>query len=204
MTSIRSFVKKIIGGKKFITIVSGLPRSGTSMMMSALEAGGMDLLTDGLRRADINNPKGYNEFENVKKLAKGETDWIESAEGKVIKVISALLNFLPENYQYRVIFMERDIDEIMASQQRMLKRSGINAQSSTSENEIRKSYVQHIGEVKTWLTDSEWIRAIFVSYNDILHNPERNFREVARFLDNLVDPDAMAKVVDYSLYREKN
>ena len=204
MTSIRSFVKKIIGGKKFITIVSGLPRSGTSMMMSALEAGGMDLLTDGLRRADINNPKGYNEFENVKKLAKGETDWIESAEGKVIKVISALLNFLPENYQYRVIFMERDIDEIMASQQRMLERSGKNAQSSTSENEIRQSYIEHIGEVKAWLTDSEWIRAIFVSYNDILHNPERNSREVAFFLDNLVDPDAMAKVVDYSLYREKN
>lgn len=204
MTSIRSFIKNFIGGEKFITIVSGLPRSGTSMMMSALEAGGMDLLTDGLRRADVNNPKGYYELEIVKKLPKGETDWIESAQGKAIKVISALLKYLPEDYQYRVIFMERDIEEIMASQKRMLERSGKNAQSLISEKEIRQSYIEHIAEVRAWLMDSGWIRAIFISYNDILHNPEQIFREVARFLDNSADPDAMAKVVDCSLYREQN
>ena len=99
MTSIRSFIKKLLKSEGKITIVSGLPRSGTSMMMSALEAGGLPLLTDGLRQADLNNPKGYFEYEPVKKLPKGQTGWLLSADGKAVKVISALLTYLPEDFQ---------------------------------------------------------------------------------------------------------
>jgi len=119
MTSIRSFINRLIDKHLYITIVSGLPRSGTSMMMSALKAGGMKLLVDGKRRADENNPKGYYEYELVKQLPKRAHRWLGSAQGKALKIVSALLVYLPEHYRYRVIFVEREMEEILASQKRM-------------------------------------------------------------------------------------
>lgn len=203
MTSIRAFIKKIIGNHSFITVVSGFPRSGTSMMMSALQAGGMPLLIDRIRGADANNPKGYYEFERVKQLPKGDIRWLKDARGKAIKIISALLTFLPPDYNYRVIFMERDLDEIMASQQRMLARSGKPPQSEQDTQTIRATSQQHLDEIQSWLTAKEWIQTHTVSYNDILRFPEEQFAEVAAFLDDRVDPESMASVVDPVLYREK-
>ncbi|MCB2202670.1 sulfotransferase [bacterium] len=203
MTSIRAFIHKIIGNRTFITVVSGLPRSGTSMMMSALQAGGMPLVVDRIRGADANNPKGYYEFERVKRLPKGDTRWLKGAGGKAVKVISALLTFLPPDYNYRVIFMERDLDEIMASQQRMLARSGKPAQSEQDNRTVRATSQQHLDEIHAWLDAQDWIQTHTVSYNDILRFPEEQFAEVAAFLDNQVDPEAMASVVDPALYREK-
>jgi len=203
MTSLKSVVKKIFGRESFITVVSGLPRSGTSMMMSALKAGGMPLLVDGLREADRNNPKGYYEYEPVKKLAKGSVNWLDFAKGRAVKIISALLEFLPKNYQIRTIFMERDIEEILASQKRMLNRSGVVEEHPVSDEEMQKSYQAHLKQVKSYLEENDWLKVIYVSYNQVLQDPDGEFQKVARFLDDIVDPSAMVSVVDPDLYRER-
>ncbi len=118
-------LKKLFGrqsapAQKEIVVVSGLPRSGTSMMMKMLEQGGLQVVTDSLRTADDDNPKGYYEFETVKQMPSGQTAWLDGAQGKVVKVISALLEYLPSKYHYKVIFMERAIGEVLASQKKML------------------------------------------------------------------------------------
>ena len=203
MTSIRSFIQKLVGSKKSITIVSGLPRSGTSMMMSALRAGGMMLLTDEVREADPNNPKGYYEFERVKKLPKGDVAWLEIARGKAVKVISALLEYLPPDYHYQIVFMERNIHEILASQRRMLVRTGKEQQHPVADETIQQSYENHLSEVRSWMANKDWIDTLFISYNQILQRPLDEFNRVAEFLEDRVDPSAMAQVVEPSLYREK-
>lgn len=204
MTSIRSFINQLFFRQNFITIVSGLPRSGTSMMMSALEAGGMPLLVDDIRQADVNNPRGYFEFERVKKLARGDNAWLTGAQGKAVKVISALLEFLPSDFQYRVIFMERELDEVLSSQQCMLVRTGkVSAIVESDEQALRQSYQQHLVEVATLVTERDWMRTLFVSYNETLQNPQQVFNGIAQFLGQAVNPGSMAKVVDPTLYREK-
>lgn len=203
MTSIRSFIKQIFEKQKSITVVSGLPRSGTSMMMAALEAGGMTLVIDGVRNPDDDNPKGYYEYERVKKLPQGETDWLKSVQSKGIKIISALLTHLPEDYRYQVIFMERDIDEVLASQQRMLERRGKEEENPVAEAVMRQSYQDHLDDIKAWLSEREWIQTIYVSYNEILQNPENEMEKVAAFLDHELDVRRMVQVVDPGLYRQK-
>lgn len=204
MTSLRSFIKRLIAKNDFITVVSGLPRSGTSMMMSALQAGGMPLLIDHIRKADKNNPKGYFEFEPVKRLPKGDSDWLEDAQGKAVKIISSLLAYLPETFQYRIVFMERNLGEIMASQQHMLARNGKDQTQTISNEQIMDSYQEHLREISNWLQGKDWIDCLFVNYNDVLRQPEGAFGRVSAFLDRRVDPKSMVNVVDVSLYREKN
>jgi hypothetical protein len=204
MTSLKSAIKRILGKEIFVTIVSGLPRSGTSMMMSALKAGGMPLLVDGIREADGNNPRGYYEYEPVKKLPKGSVDWLDTARGKAVKIISALLDYLPKGYQYRIIFMERDIDEILASQKRMLARSGVVEEKPASDDDMQKSYQGHLKQVKSYLAENDWLDVMYVSYNQVLQDPEGEFKRVAKFLEYTVDPSAMSRVVDPDLYRERH
>lgn len=204
MTSLRSQLKQLFSKKGFITVVSGLPRSGTSMMMSALKAGGMPLVVDEIRQADANNPKGYYEFERVKKLPKGDTVWLATASGKAVKIISALLEFLPQDYAYRIIFMERDLGEILASQQRMMIRNGKELGLADEENQLYQSFIDHLSTVNQWLAGRKGVQTLYVSYNDILSEPLAQFQKVAEFLEGKVDPAAMAKVVDPTLYREKS
>lgn len=204
MTSLKSAIKRILGKELFITVVSGLPRSGTSMMMSALEAGGMPLLVDGIREANGNNPKGYFEYQPVKKLPKGSVDWLDTARGKAVKIISALLGYLPMGFQYRIIFMERDIGEILASQKRMLSRNGVVEEKPASDEDMQKSYQAHLKQVKSYLAENDWLYVLYVSYNQVLQDPEVEFERVAQFLDNIVDPSAMSSVVDPELYRERH
>lgn len=160
-------------------------------------------MVDHIRTADANNPKGYYEFERVKQLPKGDAAWLRSARGKAVKIISALLEFLPENYEYRVIFMERDIDEILASQARMLVRTGKEQAHPISDDEIRQSYRAHLEQTSGFLKQQGWLRPLYVNYNDILRQPLAEFQRVADFLDGVVDPENMVQVVDRSLYREK-
>jgi hypothetical protein len=174
------------------------------MMMSALQAGGMPLVVDEIREADANNPKGYYEFERVKKMPKGDTAWLAAAPGKAVKIISALLEFLPPEYTYRVIFMERDLGEIMASQQRMMIRNGKELGFEEDENQIYQSFTDHLTEINQWLSDHQGFQTLYVSYNDILSDPLTQFQRVADFLDQKVDPSLMARVVDPQLYREKS
>lgn len=174
------------------------------MMMSALQAGGLPVLTDGLRKADPNNPKGYFEYEPVKKLPKGQTGWLLSAHGKAVKVISALLRYLPDNFHYRVIFMERDIDEILASQKRMLARADKKEEKPLPDEQLRHEYTKHLMAVKDWLKAQDWIEVLTISYNQILRDPVAAFKKVDAFLELRLDIDGMAQIVDPRLYREQN
>ena len=105
-------------------VVSGLPRSGTSLMMNMLQAGGVPIVTDEQRTADDDNPKGYFELERVKQLSKGDVAWVSGAHGKAVKVISALLEHLPPTSSYKILFMRRRLPEVLASQRKMLERRG--------------------------------------------------------------------------------
>jgi len=201
---LRSFFKRSLDRQDFITVVSGLPRSGTSMMMSALKAGGLTLLTDEIRTADANNPKGYLEYERVKRLPEGDTEWLKEARGKVVKVISPLLAYFPDKYSYKVIFMERELNEILSSQARMLEQAGKQNQRSSSDEEVRISYQRHLEDVQAWLADQDRMDTLYVSYNRILRQPLKVFREVGRFLNGRVSPKLMTQVVDENLYRERN
>lgn len=191
--------------KKEVIIVSGLPRSGTSLMMKMLEAGGIPPLTDQFREADTDNPKGYYEFERVKKLPDGDTVWLDDASGHVVKVISALLTHLPEGtYSYRILFMERAIPEVIASQKKMLVRRGEDP-NKTSNEDLTAIFTSHVAQVERWLQqNSEHISCHKVSYNGLLAgNSKAIITAIDGFLGSSLDCDAMAKVIDPSLYRNK-
>ena len=137
-----------------IVIVSGLPRSGTSLMMQMLQAGGMPLLIDDLRPADADNPNGYWEYEPVKRLQQ-DNSWIPKAEGKAVKVVSALLQYLPPQYTYKIIFMQRPMQEVLASQTVMLERrgeQGSKADDTDSRDRLRTASRPHralVGNAET-------------------------------------------------------
>lgn len=189
------------GRKSFITIVSGLPRSGTSMMMRMLESGGLPVLTDNIRTSDEDNPNGYYEFERVKKV-KDDVDWLSDAEGKVVKMIYRLLYDLPSTYQYRVIFMKRNMDEVLRSQETMLSRQGIK-ESPISDNHMAKLFTDQIKIFQEWLPSQQHIRLLYADYNKILAEPQVVLEEIREFLGRDVDLDRMMEVVDPTLYRQR-
>ena len=190
------------GKVEFITIVSGLPRSGTSMMMKMLEAGGIPPFTDHIRTPDDDNPKGYYEFERVKKLPDGDTAWLRDARGKAVKVISALLEHLPSGYAYRVLFMQRKIDEILASQKKMLVRSG-KPTDQVSDEQMAKMYTKHLAKVSAWLAEQDNFSVVYLDYNQMLVDPQKYASQVSQFLGSTLDPRAMAAIVDPNLYRQR-
>ena len=184
-----------------ITVVSGLPRSGTSMMMKMLEAGGLPVLTDHERQPDADNPKGYYEFERVKEI---ETDkaWLPQAQGKVVKMISALLRHLPSDQRYKVIFMRRHMEEILASQRQMLVRRGEDTER-VSDERISGMFRHHLEQVEAWLEEQPNIDVLYVHYSAVLADPGPQAERVNEFLDGLLDAQAMARVVDPNLYRQR-
>lgn len=184
-----------------ITIVSGLPRSGTSMMMSMLDAGGIEPVVDGIRKADDDNPKGYYEFERVKQLKKDST-WLESAKGKVVKVISQLLRDLPPSHRYKAIFMRRNISEILASQRQMLIRRGT-LDESISDEDMGRVLLAHANDVITWAGIQENFDVIEADYNEILADARPHIERINEFLGGDLNTDAMVAVVDRALYRQR-
>lgn len=186
-----------------ITVVSGLPRSGTSMMMKMLEAGGMQILTDNLRAADENNPKGYYEYERVKKLKDGDVAWVETAQGKVVKVISALLEHLPTNYQYKIIFMRRDINEILASQKKMLSVMG-QSNGDVTDEQLASIYQKHLARTEGWLARQPNLNVIYINYNSMINDPTTYLLQVQSFLSGDLDIEKMRSVIDRNLYRQRN
>lgn len=187
----------------FITIVSGLPRSGTSMMMSMLAAGGMTIVQDGIRTADEDNPKGYFELERIKKL-KEDASWLHTAKGQVVKAISQLLYDLPTDgaLRYKVIFMRRNIDEVLASQKKMLIRRGT-YKPDVKDEEIRRMFLVHLDQVADYLKRHSCFETLYINYNLMLESPTDKIEAVNRFLGGHLDTAAMAKVVDASLYRNR-
>ena len=184
-----------------ITIVSGLPRSGTSMMMKILEAGGLQVFTDNLRVPDEDNPKGYYELEQVKALKDGDDSWIKDAPGKVVKVISSLLEYLPSAYKYKIVFMRREIVEILASQKQMLIRRGEN--SDVDDPKMAEMFQEHLKRVRVWLANQPNMETLYVDYNALMADPDPEIKAVAEFLGLNENLDAMLAVPDKKLYRQK-
>lgn len=185
----------------FIVVVSGLPRSGTSMMMQMLEAAGLRIVTDNLRQADADNPRGYFEDERVKKL-KEDSSWLTECRGKVLKVISLLLFDLPPDQHYRIIFMDREIKEVLASQKVMLERRGEQADQATDDI-LATKFAKHLHQVKEWMARQEYIEVMYVNHRDVLARPRQQAERVCRFLDLPSQTEHVAEVVERSLYRQR-
>jgi hypothetical protein len=185
----------------FVTLVSGLPRSGTSMMMKMLEAGGMQVLADHVRTADEDNPEGYYEFERVKKIEHDQA-WLEDARGKVVKMISALLRHLPPHHRYKVVFMRRKLEEVLASQRQMLVRRG-KPTDTTSDEKMAEFFTQHLRRVEAWLGEQPNTDVLYVSYNALVLEPEPHCAQIAGFLGLPLDSARMASVASGTLYRQR-
>jgi predicted AlkP superfamily phosphohydrolase/phosphomutase/tetratricopeptide (TPR) repeat protein len=191
----REFIKNRIKGT--VTVVSGLPRSGTSMMMQMLKAGGMEILTDNLRENDENNPKGYLEYEKVKKLATDNT-WMIEADGKVVKIISHLLQYLPNTFNYRIIFMQREMTEVLKSQQKMLGKD-----TSVFPSALADTFKKQLEKTTSWIMGEPNMEVIFMNYSDILANPEEQAENLNDFLNGELDTEKMVQAIDINLYRNK-
>jgi hypothetical protein len=197
----RKMFPKKTKSKKDIIIVSGLPRCGTSMMMQMLEAGGMETVTDNLRKADEDNPRGYYELEAVKKI-KEDSSWLESCYGKAFKMVSLLLYNLPTDKSYKVVFMKRDMDEMLASQKTMLNR--LNKKNEAKSQEImQNNFDKHLNNITKWMASQPNIDVIYMKYHEIVENPYRNAKALNQFLLNKLDPRRMAQVVEKNLYRQR-
>jgi hypothetical protein len=185
-----------------IVVVSGLPRSGTSLMMQMLDAGGFPVLTDAERPPDENNPRGYYEYAPVKRMPSGDTAWLADARGKAVKIVSALLPLLPTIYPYRIVFMQRDLEEVVQSQQAMRARLG-SANGATDADKLLEDTARHVQAIEKWLSAQARLSVLFVGYADVLADAAGNARQVADFIEAPLDIAAMVRAVDPSLWRER-
>jgi hypothetical protein len=186
---------------KSVIVVSGLPRSGTSMMMQMLEAGGVPVITDHLRAADHDNPLGYYEFELVKQLAK-DSSWLDTAAGKAVKIIYRLLYDLPRSHSYRVVFMRRKLPEIIASQQAMLRRLN-QPGGSLADDQLARAYRSDLQNLDVWLSGQDNFGVIYVDYDDVVYDSRNTVADIEQFLSRKLDTDAMTKVINRSLHRQR-
>jgi hypothetical protein len=186
--------------KDAIIVVSGLPRSGTSMMMKMLNAAGIEPVTDNIRTADEDNPKGYYELEKVKQLDK-DNSWVGDCKGKVIKVISMLLKPLPANQDYKIIFMRRKMQEILDSQKQMLIRR--NQPNPVPDEKMAEMFNKHLKDVEAFIEKQPNMECLYISYNDVLENPAVNVEKINEFLGGAMNTSAMLEVVDTALHRQR-
>ncbi len=187
---------------KAITIVSGLPRSGTSLMMHMLKAGGISLLVDDHRAADEDNPKGYYELDAVRRSRRDVT-WVEDASGKAVKVIYRLLKCLPTAHKYRVLYMKRDIDEVIASQERMLVRRNEAQVGEMSHDQLSQALEGEWQQAWDWMQHQPNFTSLVVDYNHMIREPLPVVERIRQFLDDEFDMDLATKVIDSSLYRQR-
>jgi len=197
-----AWTRRLRGGRP-IVVVSGLPRSGTSLAMRMLDVGGLPVMTDGLRHADVSNPNGYYELERVKGL-EGQVDarWLADAHGKAVKIISFLLTWLPESYDYRVVFMERRLDEVMASQDAMLRQRG-EAAAIDAARDARALYEEHLRQVDRFLSRRSCFSVLRLDYGDVVARPAVAANRLAEFVNAPLDVARMAAVADPALYRNR-
>lgn len=188
-------------GKTYVTIVSGLPRSGTSMMMQMLSAGGMPVLSDGVRGPDADNPRGYFEFEPVKRTAK-DAGWVDQAAGKAVKIVHLLLPELPASHDYRVVFMERDLQEVVASQALMLARLE-RAGADLNPKELADAFAVQLRRVRAWLAGQPHFQLLDVSYHQVINDPHGQAARTNEFLGGQLAEPSMAAAVEPTLYRHR-
>jgi predicted AlkP superfamily phosphohydrolase/phosphomutase/tetratricopeptide (TPR) repeat protein len=184
--------------KSQVVIVSGLPRSGTSVMMQMLDKGGIDVLTDDNRKPDESNPKGYYEYDPVMTIHK-DNSWINKAQDKSVKVVAPLLKFLDPKYRYKVIFMKRDLTEVIKSQQKMIGKS-----TETLPVKLFEAYKGQLKEVELWKNKEPGVEIIYVDYKDVLNNTNDVIDKVTSFVGTNMNADAMSQCVDKTLYRNKS
>jgi hypothetical protein len=186
-----------------VVVVSGLPRSGTSMTMQMLAAAGVSVVTDGIRQAGEDNPKGYFEDERVKDLHKENEDrrWLRDARGKAVKIISFLLKDLPETNNYKVIFMKRALPEVLASQKKMLERR--NEVDESGDDRMLELWENHLWRVSYLLKHAEQFESLEIAYADVIGDPLREARRIRDFLELKANPETMARAVDEKLYRNR-
>ena len=170
--------------------------------MQMMAAGGMPVLTDGQRSADANNPRGYFELESVKALGRNQ-DVVGQAEGKVVKIISSLLPSLPKQFEYRVIFMCRPLEEVIASQNRMLERLGKEVPPTPTASVVA-AFEEHLRKIKSWLSQQPNIAVLYVDYPGVLQEPKEQVARISGFLGRDLDVDAMIRQIEHSLHREKS
>ena len=182
-----------------ILIVSGLPRSGTSLMMQMLENGGVEVVTDRVRSADTDNPRGYYEFEQVKTIQR-DASWLPAMRGKAFKMVSQLLYDLPPSETYRIVFMERDLEETLLSQEKMLTRLG---RTAAPREPMMRAYALHLERLHAWLPLQGNLTVLRVRYNDLVERPREQTERVGEFIGGKLDVEAMVKTVDLSLYRNR-
>lgn len=171
------------------------------MMMKMLAEGGLEIVSDALRVADDDNPNGYFEFEPVKQLAEGNLRWLKDAGGRAVKIISSLLEYLPNEHQYKIIFMKRELQEVLASQQKMLKNRM--EQSQVEDEAMRTRFEEHLSDIKYWLARQPNMEVLYISYNKMLNDPESDCARVAEFIGMPLDVKKMASVPSRNLYRNR-
>lgn len=205
MNPFRRLSRRVRFGRPII-VVSGLPRSGTSMMMKMLDAGGLALIVDGVRAPDESNPEGYFELEAVKTLDKTgagvDRSWLDMARGRGVKILTPLLAHLPETYNYRVIFMQRPLSEVISSQNKMLARAGA-AADAMSDAEVAAQYEAHVARVRTLLTRRPCFETLFVQYGDVIADPAAQVDRIINFVGGGLAADRMAGAVNERLYRNR-
>ena len=171
------------------------------MMMTMLEAGGMDVAVDNIREADEDNPKGYYELEKVKEI-KNDYSWLDNVQGKVVKMVSMLLYELPSTRDYNIIFMKRDIGEILASQRTMLQRKG--NRSDINDEEMGKLFNRHLKEIENWLAGQKNMRVSYINYKNVIEDPRKIAQVINHFLNKALNIEKMVETVDRSLYRQRS
>jgi hypothetical protein len=198
---LRRTIHRLAYGRPVI-VVSGLPRSGTSMMMKMLEAGGIPVWLDGVREADEQNPKGYYELERVKELDKlVDKAWVREGRGRAVKVISSLLEHLPATNNYQVVFMHRDLQEVLASQTKMLADRG--EDRGAADDALHHHYEKHLRRVKEFVSSEPWFSSIVIHYSVVLNDAHRVSEHLNRFLRRKLHLARMREVVDAQLYRNR-
>lgn len=184
-----------------LIVVAGLPRSGTSMMMQMLDAAGLPVLTDNLREPDEDNPKGYYEFEAVKRTRE-DASWLTDSGGKVVKMVYRLLYDLPRDREYRIVFMVRDLNEVIASQEVMLDRHGKSG-GGLGDDRLARVYDRELSEARRWLDAQPNFHVLYVDYHDVLHDTASVVAALNAFLGGGLNTEAMLRVPDASLYRQR-
>jgi len=187
----------------FLTIVSGAPRSGTSMMMRMLADGGIPALTDGVRVADRDNPHGYFEFEPVKKT-KDDASWLGDADGRVVKMVYGLLADLPTDgsHEYRVVLMRRDLGEVVKSQRLMLERLGKDT-GKLSDDRKQEIFAAQLDDAERRMRSLACFKCLALNYNEMIADPRPSVARLDEFLGGGLDKDAMCAVVDPTLWRNR-
>jgi hypothetical protein len=192
----------MIDARAVVTVVSGLPRSGTSLAMQMLRAGGVPLLTDAMRPPDADNPSGYLEYAPVLRTAT-DASWVAQAPGKAVKVVYALLRQLPPGFEYRVLWMRRRLEDVIASQERMLARRGAPADAALSRERLAAVFAAQLAETETWLAQQPSFRVLALDYNEVVADPQPAARAIDVFLGGGLDREAMAAAVDLLLVRQR-